>query len=288
MITAQTSKVLGSHVGDIKENTITKCTGDGIGIYHASYCGAIINNTLDTIGGNHNGGDGDYGIIIDSMMKADTYCTKIAGNNIKNVTYAGIAVYSGPARSTSTIYQDTAFVKGNIENNTLKNCGIYKPSAGWKQEIAAGGKQGCLSAIYVDTHARVKGDICNNTIDKTGEHGVYIHLCSYVSNIYGNTISNVKEAGIEVYQSTVTNEIYENVITNSGTNGIAAGEKGVVKGAIRNNTITTTGQCGVYLDKSQMNTVKNNKISGVKKIFDEKDQYDIIVDVFLVCQRRGE
>lgn len=96
MITAQTSKVLGSHVGDIKENTITKCTGDGIGIYHASYCGAIINNTRDTIGGNHNGGDGDYGIIIDSMMKADTYCTKIAGNNIKNVTYAGIAVYSGP------------------------------------------------------------------------------------------------------------------------------------------------------------------------------------------------
>lgn len=25
-----------------------------------------------------------------------------------------------------------------------------------------------------------------------------------------------------------------------------------------------------------------------EKIFDEKDQYDIIVDVFLVCQRRGE
>ena len=265
LITGPKNVKSGSHAGDISENTITNCTGDGIGIYHASYCGAIINNVLDTIGGNHNGGDGDYGIILDSMMKADTYCTKIAGNTIRNITYAGIAIYSGPAESTSTIYQDTAFVKGNIENNKLENCGSYKPSAGWKDEIAAGGKQGCLSAIYVDTHGRVKGDICNNTVTKTGEHGIYIHLCSFVNNIYGNTVSDVNETGIEVYHSTVLGDIYENTILNSGTNGIAAGESGVVKGEVRNNTITKTGLCGVYLDKSQMNVVKSNQISGVKK-----------------------
>lgn len=265
LITGPTDTKAGSSAGDIEYNRIAQCTGDGIGIYHGSHCGAIVNNTLDTIGGNHSGKDGDYGIIVDSMMKADTYCTKIENNDIKNVTYAGIAVYSGPAGSTSTKFQDTSHVKENISNNRLENCGCYPASKDWKTEKSKGGKQGCLSGIYVDTHGRVYGDIFGNTINKTGEHGVYIHLCSYVKNIYNNTINACKETGIEVYKSTVIGDIYSNVITNSGTNGIAGGNEGVVKGAVRDNTITNTGGCGIYMDKSKFPTIINNVMTGVKK-----------------------
>lgn len=265
LLTGPTDKISGSSCGDIEKNIIMNCKGDGIGIYHGSYCGAIINNTLENIGGNHNGKDGDYGIIINSMMKADTYCTKISGNILKNITYAGIAIYSGPAASLDNKYQDTAFVKENIENNTLTNCGTYKPSKDWKNEIANGGKKGCLSAIYVDTHARVKGDICNNTVNTTGEHGIYIHLCSFAKNIYSNTISNTAEVGIEIYHSTVTGDIYDNNIENTGTDGIAGGDKSIVKGEIRNNTIKNNKKCGIYLVDSTVSTIGKNTINNAKK-----------------------
>ncbi|MCI8280105.1 MAG: hypothetical protein HFI76_00040 [Lachnospiraceae bacterium] len=265
LITGPTNKKKGSVVGNIEKNNISNCTGDGIGIYHASHCGSIKNNKLDTIGGNHNGNEGDYGIIVDSMMKADTYCKDITNNEIKNVTYAAIAIYSGPSASTSTIYQDTAYVKGNIANNKIINSGTYKPSKDWKQEIANGGKKGCLSGIYVDTHARVKGDICNNTVDIVGEHGIYIHLMSFVRSIYGNSVTNSKEAGIEIFESTVEKDIYDNTISNAGTNGIAGGRNGIVKGKIRDNIIKNTKGCGIYLDLSKFTEISKNKISGVKK-----------------------
>lgn len=265
LITGPTNKKAGSVVGNIEKNEIRRCTGDGIGIYHASHCGAISKNTLDTIGGNHDGNEGDYGIIIDSMMKADTYCSKISDNDIRNVTYAAIAIYSGPSASRSKIYQDTAFVKGNIENNTVVNSGTYKASKDWKEEIARGGKKGCLSGIYVDTHARVKGDICNNKVATTGEHGIYIHLLSYVRSIYNNDVSDTKEAGIEIYDSTVLKDIYNNTVTNAGTNGIAGGNKGIVKGKIRNNKIVSAKECGIYLDLSNFKTIQNNEILGIKK-----------------------
>lgn len=263
LVTGPTEKKAGSVVtGNIDGNTVTNCLGDGIGVYHASHCGEIINNQLDTIGGNHNGNEGDYGIIVDSMMKADTYSGRIAYNTVKNVTYAAIAIYSGPSASTSTIYQDTAHVKGNIEYNTVINSGTYTPPGNkWENVV----KKGCLSGIYVDTHARVYGDICHNTVEKIGEHGIYIHLLSYVENIYNNHVSETKEAGIEIFNSTVFGNVYNNTIKNAGTNGIAGGDKGIVKGKVHNNTIQNAGECGIYLEESNFATISNNKITGAKK-----------------------
>ena len=250
--------------GNIDSNSITNCTGDGIGVYHASYCQAITGNVLDTIGGNHNGNEGDYGIIVDSMMKAKTYCSEISNNTISNVTYAGIAVYSGPSASTSKIYQDTAYVTGDIYNNTLTNCGCYNASKDWKEEIAKGWKKGCLSGIYIDTHARVYGDIHNNVVNKTNEHGIYIHLMSYVNNIYSNTVTDTKEAGIEVYRSTVIGDIYENTLTNSGTFGMAIIKYSTIKGKVRKNLIDKGPSGGIYVDASKVKNISANTIKGVK------------------------
>lgn len=266
ILTGPTKTTEGSTSGNIENNTIKNCTGDGIAIYHGSHCGEIIKNVLEKIGGNHNGGDGDYAIIVDSNMKANTYCTRIAENTIKDVTYAGIAIYSGPAQSLDNKFQDTAYVEKNIEKNTLNNCGTYKNSKDWKTEIAAGGKQGCLSGIYIDTHARVKGDICNNTVDKTGEHGVYIHLCSYVKSINNNTIKNCKEVGVEIYRSTVLSNIENNKIINSGTDGIAIAEYSKVNGNVIGNTIEATGEAGVYLKTSTLSKIQNNVMKAVKTV----------------------
>lgn len=253
----------GSSAKNIENNTIINCKGDGIGIFHGSYCKEIVRNTLDTIGGNHNGNDGDYGILIDSMMKANTYCTRIAENTIKNVTYAGIAIYSGPGSSFSEIYQDTAYVEKNIENNRLINCGTFNHSDGWKKES----KQGCVSGIYIDTHARVKGDICNNIIEKTGENGIYVHLASRVNSIYNNTIRDCKEFGIHVYQlSIVYANIYNNRIYNSGIDGIAVTKESKVLGNIKSNIIDNTKGNGIYVRTSNVNDILNNTLNNIKQV----------------------
>ena len=250
----------GSSAENIENNVIKNCTGDGIGIYHGSYCKEIIKNTLDTIGGNHNGNDGDYGIIVDSMMKANTYCTRIAENTIIATTYAGIAIYSGPGSSFSEIYQDTAYVEKNIENNKLINCGTYQHSEGWKKED----KQGCVSGIYIDTHALVKGDICNNVIETTGENGIYIHLCSSVNKIYNNTIKDCKEFGIHVYGSSkVRGNIESNKIYNCGKDGIAVTKSSTVNGIIKSNTLEKIQQNGIYIKTSTIKNITNNKLSNI-------------------------
>lgn len=262
LLTGPTSEINGSISKNIEKNNVFRCTGDGIGIYHGSHCKEIINNNLDTIGGNHNGNDGDYGIIIDSNMKADTYCTRIANNSIKNITYAGIAVYSGPSASLDNKYQDTGYVENNIENNYLYNCGTYQHSKDWKTEK----KKGCLSGIYVDTHARVKGNIYNNKLEKMGEHGIYIHLCSYVNNINYNIVKDCVEAGIQIYHSTVLGNIDNNKIYNSGTHGIAIADSSEIKGIIQINEIRTAGTNGIYMINSSLKNIVSNTIDNVKGV----------------------
>ena len=118
--------------------------------------------------------------------------------------------------------------KGNIEGNTLYNIGTYKPSKEWKKEIAKGGKVGAHVGIYVDTHARVYGDICENSITKSSQHGIYLRVGSIVNNIHSNTIKNVKEDGISVLSSKVTGSVYNNKVTNAKRAGLYVRENAVI------------------------------------------------------------
>lgn len=88
--------------GDIRKNTIKNVKGNGIGIYHGSHVNAIDNNELIDIGGMHDGFNGDCGIHINADegpgKKANpTYAKSITNNTLKNITYSGIALYSGPS-----------------------------------------------------------------------------------------------------------------------------------------------------------------------------------------------
>jgi len=231
--------------GDIRNNTITNVKGNGIGIYHGSHVNAIDGNKLDGIGGKNSGFNGDNGIMINAdegpgKKATPTYAKCITNNIIKNVTYSGINMYSGPSGGKeSNANQDKAYVKGDIKGNKIYNVGTYKHSKDWKKEIQKGGKIGTQNGIYVDTHARVYGDICENTVTKSNQHGIYIRVGSIVKNIYNNTITNVKEDGISVMKAKVT-------------------------GTIKNNKITKAKRAGIYVrEGATVNKVSGNKFKQV-------------------------
>lgn len=248
--------------GDIRENTIKNVKGNGIGIYHGSHVNAIDGNLLDGIGGRDSGFNGNTAISLNAdegpgKKAFKTYAKKIVNNTIKNVTYSGIALYSGPSGGKeSSANQDKAFIKENIEGNKLYNIGTYKHSKNWKKEIAKGGKIGAHVGIYVDTHARVYGDICKNEIIKSSQHGIYLRVGSVVKNIYSNTIKNVTEDGISVSSSKVTGSIYNNKITNAKRAGLYVRENSVIN-KVSGNTFKQIGFKSVAVVPS--GKIKNNK-----------------------------
>ncbi|MDO5293234.1 MAG: right-handed parallel beta-helix repeat-containing protein [bacterium] len=247
-------------VNQITYNTVEKCTGDGIGIYNGAICGPLNYNTIREIGGNRNGGDGDYGINIDSVRNGygPTYVSEVIGNKISKVTYAGIAVYAGNKQSFGTCY-----VTGNISNNVVEQCGTYKHSTNWKDEE----KKGCQSGIYVDQYGIVKGNINNNVINNMSEHGIYIHEWGQVDgSIYNNTVSNTDEVGIELYKGIVKKHIYNNKVSNAKTKGIAVEYSSKVHGNVYNNTISNSGIHGIYVaNNSSISNVSGNVITNTKE-----------------------
>lgn len=253
---------LSSINGDIRKNILKNVKGNGIGVYHASNVNAIDGNLLDGIGGRDNGFNGNVAIMINAdegpgKKAFKTYAKKIINNTIKNVSYSGIALYSGPSGGKeSSANQDKAFVKGNIEGNTLYNIGTYKPSNNWKKEIAKGGKIGAHVGIYVDTHARVYGDICKNSITKSSQHGIYLRVGSIVKNIHSNNIKNVKEDGISVLSSKVTGSVYNNKVTNAKRAGLYVRDNAVVN-KVTGNTFKQSGFKAVAIVPS--GKIKNNK-----------------------------
>ncbi len=240
--------------GDIKNNTFKNVKGHGIGIYHGSHANAIDGNKMDKIGGYNNGGNGDCGIMINGdegkgKKASPTYVKSITNNNIKNVTYSGIKLYSGPSGASdgSKANQDKTYVKNDIKGNILYNIGTYKHSKDWKKEIQKGGRYGAQTGIYIDAHARVYGDICQNKITKTNLHGIYMRVGAVAKDIYNNTITDVVE------------------------DGICINKKAKVTGSIKNNKITNAKLCGICVrEGATVNKVSGNKFKkvGYKNIFE--------------------
>ena len=191
----------GCTAGDIAYNTIKDCKGHGISLYHGTQVGKITYNTLDTIGGKNSGGIGDYGITVNSGTPYTCSAKEITHNTLKNVTYAGIVVFSGPEGDTTGKWQDNGRVTGDIAYNTVTNSSSYKKGVNWRNT-----KLACQGAIYVDSHAWVKGSIHHNTINTPYDDGINILAYSHVKSIYNNKVKNAKYAGIAVVNSAVVEE----------------------------------------------------------------------------------
>lgn len=251
--------------GDIKGNTIKNMKGNGIGVYHGSKCGVISNNTISDIGGDRAGNAGDYGIVVSALDTPGTSAKAIKNNNISNVTYCGICIYAGLSPKNKPL-KNYSSVKGNIEGNKLYNCGTYVCSKDWKKEIAAGGKRGSRAGIYVDHYAQVYGDICNNSVKKSQENGIYLHLGAKVRAIYKNTVSGCKVDGIQLYDKSRTKSVYNNKVSKCGRNGIRLCNSEITT-ALRSNTFSDNKETAVILvTGSKVKSIQSNIIKGRKTI----------------------
>lgn len=251
--------------GDIKSNNINNMKGNGIGVYHGSKCGIISNNTISNIGGDRAGNAGDYGIVVSALDTPGTSAKAIKNNKISNVTYCGICIYAGISSKNRPL-RNYSSVKGNIEGNKLYNCGTYVCSKEWKKEIAAGGKRGSRAGIYVDHYAQVYGDICNNSVKKSQENGIYLHLGAKVRKIYKNTVSACKADGIQLYDDCNVKTIYNNKVSGCGRNGIRL-YKSKITDALRCNTFLENKESAVILvTHSRIKNVMDNVIKGKKTV----------------------
>ena len=256
-----TSKNDGSRAGNITGNTLTNVKAHGISIYHGSRVGHITKNTLKNIGGKNNKTIGDYAITINAGCKFETYAKSIKNNTINNVTYAGIVVFSGPDEASSKKWQDNGHIKGDISGNTVIKSASYKKKVNWNRT-----NQVCQGAIYVDSHARVYGNICNNTVKSSYDDGINILAYSRVKNIYGNKISGARYAGIAVCNnSTVLGKVYKNSVSGTKFYGLFVNNRGRIKGRVTGNTFKGAGVNGVHINKSsKVSKFINNKVIGAK------------------------
>lgn len=258
----------GCYAGDITNNTITNCKGHGISIYHGSHCGKINYNKLKNIGGAHEGTVGDFGIIVNSGCPYDSYATEITHNTLDRISYAGIALFSGPFTSSSKKWQDNAYVKGDIAYNKINHSGSYNKKINWLKG-SAGSKHPCEGSIYIDSHSKLKGSIHHNTITEPYDNGICVLAYSSVRDIRNNKISDAHNAGISINNNSVVyGNINNNTITDPLVYGILVNNKSKVvsKGkAIKKNTIKNSGQNGIaVMQGARVKTISNNTITKAK------------------------
>ena len=234
--------------GDITGNTLTGCKGDGISVYFGSHCGAISYNTLTNTGGHDTGGNGDFAITVNGSDSQKSYAEEITHNEIDGITYAGIVVYGGSKKSGSGCGGELA---GDIAYNTVKNAATYTKN------------KECEAAIYVDSHAVVKGDIHDNIVEASRDDGISVIIYSSVRSIFNNTVKGSYHAGIGVKNySNVTGNISGNKVISSKEDGIFINSSSKVKGLISSNTITKAKGNGIFVSNSaRANIVKKNTVT---------------------------
>lgn len=127
-----------------------------------------------------------------------------------------------------------------------------------------GGRDGIhLSGVAAGASA----NIVENTIRKTGRHGIHLDHSS-VGRIAGNTIEDTHACGIDIAESTVARVGYllrpmghgPNTIRNAGEHGISVNRQSSAR--IVGNTIANNKGSGVYVTRNSQADVFGNAISG--------------------------
>lgn len=165
--------------------------------------------------------------------------TKISGNKITNVTKTGSTLSSGIAvsnNSSNVIIGGPVTISGKkYTSNTITNTTKY--------------------GITIDIST---GSILNNTISKTGNHGIMIFKAPS-AKISGNKITSSKGQGIFVNTSQKA-ILYNNTINIATLDGINVSASPYV--SINSNKIIKPGKNGIsVISKSNNCTLKSNTIN---------------------------
>lgn len=277
------SSEMGASAKDICDNTIKNCGGDGISVYYGSHVRRISRNVLQNIGGHDTKTNGDFAITINAGRKFDTYAEEITDNEIDGVTFAGIVVFGkertgGGQNTVMNSGKKAGYLKGDISGNVVRHAGSVAKTVNWKKN----GKKPypCEAAIYVDSYAKVNGDIHHNTIEDCWMDGISVITASEVQSVTDNVIRKNKEkygvrgSGIGVKDSSCVNgNISGNKINRAAYHGILVNNGSSVSGEVSRNRISNTAGSGVFVaSSSALKSVTGNTIlkSGDYEVFTGK------------------
>lgn len=123
--------------------------------------------------------------------------------------------------------------------------------------------------------------VSGNTVWDTGKRGIYLRT-TVDSRIADNTVRRDKTGGIGVTKASLRVRVVKNILRSSGKNAVTVSESG--QALVYGNQITSAGNFGIYMYKSdagkiKKNTVKNTKITAIiastsREVRVEKNEID--------------
>ncbi len=211
----------------VKKNDVYNALRHGIAAFNSEYV-SISGNDVD------NSGKGYYSyyygnILGDGIHVESSYSANIKRNDVSNSSQNGIYV----------IYSDLARITGN--DLYYNGFGPYGNSSGYGNGIYAYHGQNML--------------VAGNVIDYSGSNGIYAYYTNGIS-IDGNQISNSNYNGVyleHIYGDVGVGEVEPSVYTMDGGTAYNA--------TVTGNTITDSGNNGIYAYQVQRLLVEGNDIS---------------------------
>ncbi|WEG12191.1 right-handed parallel beta-helix repeat-containing protein [Pullulanibacillus sp. KACC 23026] len=201
---------------------------------------SIENNTI-----HHADGDGIY--------LAYTSQTVIKGNNVQSSKEYGLAIHH---------YSNDVKVDSNtITNNHSHGISVYaNANASITNNII---RDNLGSGISISTHSS-SNEVDSNKIGNNGNYGIVLYRWSNLNTISHNVITQSKY-GIGVNSGSNQNQLKNNTIMGSQSHGVklyGSSSNPVKSNVISGNTISNSGQDGLYLVHANGTEVSRNKVTG--------------------------
>ena len=291
-------KGIGSHsmvVGvyfenvNISNNTFTNMTKDAIsieGYRNVTITGNTINNcgggiefkSMHSVEGLEVGDSKVYMPNKASMSKINTDANTVISDNtitVKKTKYqslpCAIRLFGENIDAATAKYAKIDAGDYYLENVEIKNNTISTPAIGIKLNNSrkcnitdntityTGGASSSTNYSVCIYDKSTNTSVANNTINKSGRHGIYVSNACNNTLISKNTVKEAYGTGIRVTGCTSNVKVLNNTISNNAMGGIVYENKS--KGTVQDNTISSNKKIGVTIDTGSTVTVKNNKIS---------------------------
>lgn len=151
---------------------------------------------------------------------------------------------------------------GTVSDNVLTDIGDIAVLLFGKSTLPANNSNRNISSL---------DSISNNSIIRSGSHGIAIQDESSVADIYGNTIIDAGGQGISVSGSSkIISSLEKNTINNAALNGIFIYD-GSTANLITNNSISGAKNSGVIINKNSSvtgkiskNNIKGSSLQGIR------------------------
>lgn len=285
------SMVVGVYFENVKitNNTFTNMTKDAIsieGYRNVTITGNTITNcgggievkAMHSIEGLEVGDSKIYMPHDESMSKINPDMNVVISNNkitVKKTKYqsipSAITIFGENIDAKTAKYAKIKELDYYVENVDIKNNTITTPAIG----IKLGNSRKCNITDNSITYTggasdSTNYDICiydnstyayiyNNTLNKSGRHGIYVSNECNNTTILKNTVKDAYQTGIRVTGCTSNVVVKENTLTGNVGGGIVYENNS--KGTIESNSIKNNKKIGITADAGSVVTINKNTVN---------------------------